>query len=128
MARVEIINNLLQATEQLNTLIQKLNKKIDQENDGLLKNITETIEQRKLLIEYLQVQLAGEKASWNEEESQLIAKLETADKQVAPRLASLMESYKSEMNRMQQGKKAFQKYQQPKSSLHTDGAFIDKRQ
>ncbi|MDQ0339919.1 flagellar protein FliT [Caldalkalibacillus uzonensis] len=125
--RTELLKQLYDQTCRIREQLQQISGDMNDNDPATMEHLLSCIEERGKIIADCQKLITEETPSWTNEERELLTQLQHWEPELTSRMQELYQAFGLQMKKLQQGKQASHKYQQPYTALYSDGTYIDKR-
>ncbi|GGK24011.1 hypothetical protein GCM10010965_15980 [Caldalkalibacillus thermarum] len=123
----ELLQRLYAETCRIREQLARVHEDMNKNDPAVVEQLQAAVEARGHTIAKLQHLQQEGSLAWTGEEKELLARLKDWEPELNERLRSLYTAFARQLQKLNQGKQAAHKYQQPYAAIYTDGTYIDKR-
>lgn len=124
--RIDLLKQLVQQTRAIESHLDRIKPNLEENDPALVEAFQKQVEQRAEILARFDRLVKDEGLPWSKEEMNFLKKLEEMEKKLQEEMNSLYAAFKHQINKLEQGKQASQKYGQ--AHVYSEGAFFDQRQ
>lgn len=122
-----VLAKFLQVTKEIHNQVKILDSNMKDNENGQVENLQSLFEKRQQLINQLESFKQQADFQWTEEDKQIILQLKDLQQMIQPLMNGLHQSFKTQMNQINQSKQGSRKFVGAYQNVSTEGSFIDKR-
>ena len=122
-----VLAEFLQITKEIHDQVKMLDSNMKDNENGQVENLQSLFDKRQQLMDELESFIHQADFQWTEEDEQIILQLKDLQQMIQPHMNGLHQSFKTQMNQINQSKQGSRKFVGAYQNVSTEGSFIDKR-
>ena len=122
-----VLAEFLQVTKEIQNQSKALHSNMKDNEAGQVENLQSLFDKRQQLIDELEPYMQQSTFQWTDEDKQIIHQLKDLQQMIQPLMTGLHQSFKTQMNQINQTKQGSRKFVRAYQNVSTEGSFIDKR-